>query len=109
MRPLHREFVITPDVAKWSLATLKREPHLTERLPLRTTPERLVFYYKGAKIMGHLLGQGLYQGVVRGKISRRDLRRLFLTPLTDPKLLYRRWTVRLDAHRLREQSKHDTF
>lgn len=109
VRPLHREFVITPNVAEWSLAALKREPRLADRLPSTANPERLVFYYKCAKILGHLLGQGLYQGVVLRKISRNELRRLFLTPLTDPKLLYRRWTNRLDAHELREQSKNDTF
>jgi uncharacterized iron-regulated protein len=72
-------------------------------LPLST--EKNLIYYKTAKILGHLLGNSIYQGMVDARIPQSEVRALFYYPLPSPevaKQLYWKWTQRLDLFSYRE-------
>lgn len=105
----HREFNVTADVAEIAVIHLEQEPDLTMSFPFRVSNARLVFYYKVAKILGHLLGHGIYEGTLHRKIKKTEVRQLFRNSLTDARKLYVHWIRRLDKHHLRRQSKHDTL
>jgi hypothetical protein len=73
---------------------------------------RVLFYYKTAKILGALLGEGIYSALIESKIERSEVRRFFETPgLIDKsrtaKSLYLEWIQRLDAFGFRQVIKTD--
>ncbi len=77
-----------------------------------TSVHKNVLYYKTAKILGHLLGNSLYQSIVDMRISCEEIRPLFYHEFrtSDEALkLYQDWTRRLDVFNYRESVKWGTL
>lgn len=75
-----------------------------------SSPKHNLLYYKTAKILGHLLGHALYQGILDTRLSIAEVRSLFYQPLNSSReafQLYLNWTRRLDAFNYRESVKSE--
>lgn len=84
---------------------------LSIRLPKEThSNESLFVYYRAAKILGALLGHGIYSALLENRVEKDEVRALFYCPFTDkhnPKKLYLQWTERLEPFRFREVVKRE--
>ncbi len=92
------QFVLHHIAEESRLASGKR---FSLSIPEGVGENRVVFYYKSAKLLGHLLGQALYSAVMAGKVSRKELKDLYHLPFQKMKpnavrLLYFTWIARLD-------------
>jgi uncharacterized iron-regulated protein len=107
------------EIAQFVLDHLKRETSAEEeKKPLSPPPlpgpsaqiDSVFFYYKVAKVLGQLLGQGLYLAVVDEKVTRHELSDLFRSPwhsFSAPRVreLYMTWIRRLDRSGYRSKVK----
>ena len=103
-----------PQVVKWALSHLnwERGRGAPPRLPSSQKVETLVVFYAISKVLGQLLGEGLYKGVHQGKISQDALQAMFENPYEDPGLAkesYLDWAGTLDRLKLRSHAKGDRF
>jgi hypothetical protein len=101
-------------IARWVLRHLEweksdrvRRGGISLLLPKsQISPERILFYYKAAKILGQLLGQAFYSAVIESKVKRSEIKNLFINPaviLPGPsKALYLAWARRLDTFEFRQ-------
>jgi len=75
---------------------------------LPKSPNKNLLYYKAAKILGHLLGHAIYQGIVDTRVSPKEIRTLFYqNDLSSNQALklYLEWGKRLDNFNYRESVK----
>lgn len=80
--------------------------------PNRITFDRLVVYYKVAKLLGHLLGEGLYQLVWNDGLSQKEMKQLFRNPFSEPnssKELYLEMIERVDKRGYRNIRKQESL
>lgn len=83
---------------------LKGKFHLS--IPeVASNPDTLFIFYKAAKLLGGILGNALHAGLYEARVSKDEIRELFYSPFTlshQPKKLYLKWVVRLDAYQYRD-------
>lgn len=107
IHPSHHEFQVTPDIARWCVTHLKGK--LKNLFPRQATPERLLFYYKNAKTLGHLLGGSFYHATLAGRIDKHTLLELFTRHPPNARLSYNQWIQRLDRWNLSPHDKREMF
>lgn len=67
--------------------------------------DSIIMYYKASKLLGTLLGGALYASLYEGRVGKDEIRELFYCPFTpfhEPKRLYTKWVIRLDAYQYRD-------
>ena len=67
-----------------------------------------LLYFKGAKILGHLLGHALYHSIVEMRVSPSEVRSIFyhnFTSSEEARQLYFAWIRRLDVFNYRDSVK----
>jgi|694.fasta_scaffold107982_2 hypothetical protein len=70
--------------------------------PGHRSPDEVVLAYKVTKLLGKLLGQGIYDLFVQGQLSHEEIRALFETQFDETsRELYLVWTQKLDHRALR--------
>ncbi len=67
-----------------------------------SSKDRVLFYYKASKLLGHLLGEALYHAVMDGKVTRQEIVELYRLPLQKLRTsavreLYLAWVRRINA------------
>lgn len=88
-----------------------RKGKLGLRIPKETSSiETILAYHKAAKILGALLGHGIYSALMENRVEKDEVRALFYCPFTqkhNPLKLYLQWTERLEPYRFREIVKRE--
>ncbi len=104
------ENVQSARLALWHLEWEKRQGLLENSsiFFLPNSAKKNLLYYKVAKILGHLLGHALYQGIVDMHLSQDEVRALFyrsFSSSSEALKSYLIWVKRLDAFNYRESVK----
>ncbi len=97
-------------LAKLSLPILENPgKKIALSLPHRPSISTTIFYYRMARLLGRVLGEGFYRSVIDGSIPTKSIERLFQTPFEDSdraQALYLNWTKILDKHGYRTIEKN---
>lgn len=93
----------------------KARDHKFTQVRFRTSDagtDRTLLYHKVAKLLGQLLGHGLYGAVMNNSVSRDEIRALFAHAFPsgdETTRLYFEWVERLDQGRFRNVTKSDSL
>lgn len=84
----------------------------TSPLLLPCSSKRNILYYKTAKILGHLLGNAIYQAVVDMRLNPNEVRSLFYQRFEtneSARRIYLQWIKRLEPFNYRESVKSERW